>query len=73
MSLCKAAQGILLMWYPQLIKNMISKYGFRGTLLVVAGVSLHVYPGMLTMRTDEIKPRKIASIFVWQNLIVASQ
>ncbi|CAB3256350.1 unnamed protein product [Arctia plantaginis] len=60
MSLCKAAQGILLMWYPQLIKNMISTYGFRGTLLVVAGISLHVYPGMLTMQTEEVKPRKIA-------------
>ncbi|XP_075978858.1 monocarboxylate transporter 9-like isoform X2 [Anticarsia gemmatalis] len=59
MSLCKAVQGVIIMWYPQLLKQMMSKYGFRGTLLVVAGISLHVYPGMLTMQTNEMSPRKI--------------
>ncbi|XP_026739067.1 monocarboxylate transporter 1-like [Trichoplusia ni] len=58
MSICKAVQGVILMWYPQLLKEIMSFYGFRGTLLIVAGMSLHTFPGMLAMRTDKV-PRKI--------------
>ncbi|CAH0592713.1 unnamed protein product [Chrysodeixis includens] len=58
MSICKAVQGVVLMWYPQLLREVMSLYGFRGTLLIVAGMSLHTFPGMLAMKIDKI-PRKI--------------
>ncbi|KAG7310439.1 hypothetical protein JYU34_003221, partial [Plutella xylostella] len=53
MSVCKAVQGIVLMFYPQMLKHMMSYYGFRGTLLLLSGISLHTVPGMLVMRTAE--------------------
>ncbi|CAG9136345.1 unnamed protein product [Plutella xylostella] len=53
MSLCKAVQGIVLMFYPQMLKHMMSYYGLRGTLLLLSGISLHTVPGMLVMRTAE--------------------
>uniref|UniRef100_A0A2H1VVT2 SFRICE_004038 n=1 Tax=Spodoptera frugiperda TaxID=7108 RepID=A0A2H1VVT2_SPOFR len=59
MSICKAIQGVLLMWYPQLIKKIMSVYGFRETLFLLAGMSLHTFPGMLSMITDKKKPRNI--------------
>ncbi|KAF9413588.1 hypothetical protein HW555_008233 [Spodoptera exigua] len=59
MSICKAIQGVLLMWYPQLIKKIMSVYGFRETLFLLAGMSLHTFPGMLAMITDTKKPRNI--------------
>lgn len=65
MSVCKALQGIILMWYPQFSKNMLHIYGFRGTLLIISGIALHSVPGMLLMKTKE-KPRgklRTASIF----------
>lgn len=62
LSLCKAAQGILMMWYPQLIKKMMLEYGFRGTLLIIASISLHLYPGMATMKTEEVTLRKIRTV-----------
>ncbi|CAH0727538.1 unnamed protein product, partial [Brenthis ino] len=52
MSLIKAIQGFVLIWYPQLIKIMILNYGFRATLLIISGISLHIFPGMITMKTN---------------------
>lgn len=68
MSICKAVQGVILMWYPQLLKKIMSVYGFRGTLLIVAGMSLHTFPGMIAMKMDTAVPRKIrtASIFSFE-------
>ncbi|XP_049692537.2 monocarboxylate transporter 1 [Helicoverpa armigera] len=59
MSICKAVQGVILMWYPQLLKKIMTIYGFRGTLLILAGMSLHTFPGMLVMKTDASSTRKI--------------
>ncbi|XP_072937692.1 monocarboxylate transporter 6-like [Epargyreus clarus] len=56
MSLCKAIQGIVLMWYPQFIKLIMFSYGFRGTLLILTGISLHAFPGMASM-TPRVKHR----------------
>ncbi|XP_047985687.1 monocarboxylate transporter 9-like [Leguminivora glycinivorella] len=53
MSVCKAVQGIILMGYPQLLRQFISMYGFRGTLLIISGISFHTVPGMAIMKTDE--------------------
>ncbi|KAI5645005.1 major facilitator superfamily domain-containing protein [Phthorimaea operculella] len=50
LSSCKAVQGLILMWYPQLIKKILFSYGFRGTLLLVFGISLHTLPGMAVMK-----------------------
>lgn len=58
MSACKATQGLILMWYPQFIKKIIVQYGFRGTLLLISGVSLHMIPGVATMITPDKKQRK---------------
>lgn len=68
MSICKAAQGVILMWYPQLLKKIMSLYGFRGTLLILAGMSLHTFPGMLAMITESTTTRKLrtASIFSFE-------
>ncbi|XP_022130327.2 monocarboxylate transporter 12 isoform X1 [Pieris rapae] len=62
MSSIKALQGVIIMWYPQLLKIIIYAYGFRGTLLIIAGVSLHMIPGMLTMvtETESSKNKKLA-------------
>ncbi|XP_013133126.1 PREDICTED: monocarboxylate transporter 1-like [Papilio polytes] len=51
MSVIKALQGFILMWYPQLIKLFMTEYGFRGTLLIISGISLHGVPGMAVMRS----------------------
>lgn len=69
MSVIKAVQGFVLMWYPQLIKQIIHQFGFRGTLIIISGISLHTFPGMLVMKTDNSKTRatvrtvRTASIF----------
>ncbi|XP_073958265.1 monocarboxylate transporter 1-like isoform X2 [Choristoneura fumiferana] len=53
MSVCKALQGLILMGYPQLLRQILSSYGFRGTLLIISGISIHTIPGMAIMRTNE--------------------
>lgn len=50
MSICKAVQGLILIWYPHLLKKILSLYGFRGTLLLLSGISLHTIPGMIVMQ-----------------------
>lgn len=62
MSLCKAVQGIVLMFYPQMLKHMMSYYGLRGTLLLLSGISLHTVPGMLVMRTAEQQKTAIGTL-----------
>lgn len=65
MSLIKAIQGIILIWYPQLIKLTLTFYGFRETLLIISGISLHSFPGMVAMVTRNCnKEKKTASIFI---------
>ncbi|XP_050681980.1 monocarboxylate transporter 12-like isoform X2 [Leptidea sinapis] len=63
MSLVKAIQGIIVMWYPQLLRVIVSFYGFRGVLIILSGISLHTIPGMLTMecgnKTTKIHLNKI--------------
>lgn len=65
MSVIKALQGIILMWYPQFLRKILFVYGFRGTLLIISGVALHTVPGMLIMKTKEKTQAKLrtASIF----------
>ncbi|VVC95200.1 unnamed protein product, partial [Leptidea sinapis] len=66
MSLVKAIQGIIVMWYPQLLRVIVSFYGFRGVLIILSGISLHTIPGMLTMecgnKTMKIHLNKIAKL-----------
>ncbi|XP_023935750.2 monocarboxylate transporter 1 [Bicyclus anynana] len=50
MSLIKAAQGVILIFYPQLLKELLSCYGFRSTLLLISGISLHTFPGVFAMK-----------------------
>ncbi|XP_038207696.1 monocarboxylate transporter 9-like [Zerene cesonia] len=63
MSAIKAVQGIIVMWYPQFIKVITSCYGFRGTLLILTGISLHMFPGALTMQLEKrtAKTKRIAT------------
>ncbi|XP_026759201.2 monocarboxylate transporter 7-like [Galleria mellonella] len=58
MSICKGVQGVFLMWYPQIIKNFMSWYGFRGTLLIISGITFHTFPAMITMTTNERRSSK---------------
>ncbi|XP_045769381.1 monocarboxylate transporter 1-like isoform X2 [Maniola jurtina] len=51
MSFIKATQGVILIFYPQLLKVLLSCYGFRSTLLLISGISLHTFPGMAAMKT----------------------
>ncbi|RVE51127.1 hypothetical protein evm_004270 [Chilo suppressalis] len=64
MSACKAIQGITLMWYPQILKMMIANYGFRGTLLIISAISLHVFPGIAVMKTsfDKLAESRTANL-----------
>ncbi|XP_063823856.1 monocarboxylate transporter 14-like [Ostrinia nubilalis] len=61
MSACKAIQGFVLMWYPQLIKKLIIQYGFRGTLLLISAISLHTIPGMAVMTKSKKNVRNMAA------------
>lgn len=63
MSSIKAFQGLILIWYPQLLKLIMTDYGFRGTLLVISGISLHTIPGMLVMKNKPTIRQRTASIF----------
>ncbi|XP_069358435.1 monocarboxylate transporter 9-like isoform X2 [Maniola hyperantus] len=51
MSFIKATQGVILIFYPQLLKVLLSRYGFRSTLLLISGISLHTLSGMAAMKT----------------------
>lgn len=65
MSLIKATQGTILIFYPQLIKVFLSRYGFRSTLLLISGISLHIFPGVIAMNTfTERNKNRTASIFM---------
>ncbi|KAG6460016.1 monocarboxylate transporter 6 [Manduca sexta] len=59
MSLCKSVQGIILIWYPLLMKRTMNLYGMRGTLLIIFGISLHTIPGMLSMKKKDIFVRSM--------------
>lgn len=72
MSLIKAIQGIILIWYPQLIKLILTFYGFRETLLIITGISLHSFPGMFAMVTRNCNKEKTASIFISKYFITLS-
>ncbi|CAH2102199.1 unnamed protein product [Euphydryas editha] len=61
MSLIKAAQGVILILYPQLIKLTLSFYGFRETLLIISGISLHTFPGMIAMVTKNYNSQRTAN------------
>ncbi|XP_053621083.1 monocarboxylate transporter 6-like isoform X2 [Plodia interpunctella] len=68
MSMCKAIQGVILMWYPQIIKNIISVYGFRGTLFIISGITLHTFPGILAMKMQcGMKPKNKSNIECGKN------
>ncbi|KAM3967844.1 monocarboxylate transporter 9 [Aphomia sociella] len=58
MSICKGIQGVTLMGYPMMIKNFLTWYGFRGTLLIISAITLHTFPAMITMKTNERKQSK---------------
>ncbi|XP_041974846.1 monocarboxylate transporter 6-like isoform X2 [Aricia agestis] len=60
MSLIKGIQGFILIWYPQLMKMLLTSYGFRGTLVIIAAISLHTLPGMMTMIDKTTDKRRIA-------------
>ncbi|XP_045446177.1 monocarboxylate transporter 12-B-like [Melitaea cinxia] len=64
MSLIKAIQGIILIWYPQLIKLTLTFYGFRETLLIISGISLHSFPGMVAMVTRNCNKEKTCLLVV---------
>ncbi|XP_049882789.1 monocarboxylate transporter 1-like [Pectinophora gossypiella] len=59
MSICKAVQGLILILYPHLLKKILYSYGFRGTLLIISGISLHTIPGMSVMITEKKTKRNI--------------
>ncbi|GBP49551.1 hypothetical protein EVAR_45615_1 [Eumeta japonica] len=63
MSVCKALQSVMQMAYPQAIKGIMNLYGFRGTLLIISGISLNTIPGTLVMITNWKHRKRIASIF----------
>lgn len=64
MSIIKAIQGFILIWYPQLIEYLMKSYGFRGTLLIIAGISLNTLPGVITLvpKKEPMMVKETASI-----------
>lgn len=58
MSMCKSIQGIIQMVYPQIMKLIMNVYGFRGTLLIISGISMNTIAGMAFMNIRKPKRKR---------------
>ncbi|XP_039752775.1 monocarboxylate transporter 1-like isoform X2 [Pararge aegeria] len=68
MSLIKATQGTILIFYPQLLKVLLSRYGFRSTLLLISGISLHTFPGVVAMNmSTKTNKNRTANVLTIEN------
>lgn len=50
MSLCQAVMVACTIGWPVLIKTFMENYGFRGTVALIAAISLHALVGALTLQ-----------------------
>ncbi|XP_031623601.1 monocarboxylate transporter 14-like [Contarinia nasturtii] len=53
MGIAQTFKGIIIMLYPMATQFLLNKYGFRGTLVVIAAINAHTILGMLVMQPIE--------------------
>lgn len=70
MSVAQVLKGVGVMTYPLMVQFLMEKYGFRGTMAIIAAINSHAIFGMLVMHpvewhckiikvpVDEDEPRK---------------
>lgn len=75
MGITQALKGIGIMSYPIMVQFLMEKYGFRGTMAVIAAINAHATLGMLVMHpvswhykiikipVDEVEPCKLSLSF----------
>lgn len=49
MGITQVLKGIGIMSYPIMVQFLMEKYGFRGTMAVIAAINAHAILGMLVM------------------------
>lgn len=59
MSFAQTLIGVGSMFYPVLMQKLLETYGFRGCLMVLAGINSHAVLGMLLMQPVEWHMRKV--------------
>lgn len=69
MGIAQALKGVGIMSYPIMVQFFMDKYGFRGTMAVLAAINSHAILGMLAFQPvewhqklikiplDEVEPR----------------
>lgn len=72
MSITQVLKGVGIMAYPIMVQFLMEKYGFRGTMAIIAAINAHAILGMLSMHpiewhykvikvpVDEDEPRKLS-------------
>lgn len=53
MGITQALKGVGIMGYPILVQFLMERYGFRGTMAVIAAINAHAILGMLVMHPIE--------------------
>lgn len=61
MNITKALIGFATMCYPILVEFLMTMYGFRGSLTVIAAIHAHVILAMMVLHPVEWHLRKINS------------
>lgn len=62
MNVTKALVGSATMCYPMLVKFLMEKYGFRGSLAVIAAIHAHVILAMMVLHPVEWHHRKTVTL-----------
>ena len=53
MGITQALKGIGIMMFPLMVQFLMEKYGFRGTMAIIAAINAHATLGMLVMHPIE--------------------
>lgn len=53
MSVAQSLMGVAVLMYPITVQFLMDKYGFRGTMAVIAAINAHVIFAMLAMHPVE--------------------
>lgn len=62
MSIAQTLIGVGLVVFPQLIVRLIKYYGFRGCMMIMAGINAHTILGMMVMQPVEWHMKKVAVV-----------
>lgn len=53
MGIAQALKGVGIMAFPLMVQFFMDKYGFRGTLAIIAAINAHTIIGLLVMQPVE--------------------